>query len=84
MSEHKEKTWAEKIPPGGLIFGVALGAGAGIWALLSGIANGIINFGEAQRAYPQVVMGFVTLGLAVAVARALSSEKKEKEGGDHH
>lgn len=80
MSEHKEKSWSEKIPPGGLIFVLCVGIGAGAWALLAGVAAGIESFGNVQRVYPHVIMGFVSIGLAIGAYLAFRSEKKD----EHH
>ena len=74
--------WAEKIPPAGLVLGLllALGCGGGlaVWAMLSGMGAGIMNFGDAKRHYPEVVMGFIMIGFIVA---AFVSSRTEKKGG---
>lgn len=62
----KPPSWEEKIPPGGRIFIALLGIGAGAWALMMGIGMGIEAVGAAKRHYPEVAMGIIVIGLAIA------------------
>ena len=72
-------TWDEKLPPGGKVFGVFLGLGAGIAALSIGIAMGITTLGDAKRQYPEVVMGLLALSVIGAAIASSKADKKPDE-----
>ena len=65
MADSKS-SWDDKIPPGGKVFVALAGVGAGIWALMTFLGMGIEAFGMAKRHFPEVVMGIITLGFAIA------------------
>lgn len=78
MSADKEGGWKDKIPPGGLILGAGLAVSVVIYALLTALGAGIMNFGDAKRHYPEVIIGFITIAFAVGAAMMLRGS-----GGGH-
>jgi len=60
---------------GGKIFGLGLGAGGGILAVLGGLAMGIRWFGPVQQQYHAIITGGITM-MAVGAMLFFANQKK--------
>jgi hypothetical protein len=81
MADHPPE---KKGPPSpGTVFAYLLLGGLGLYLFVLFVSMAIETFGQAQRMYPQVVLGAIFL-IIVAALFASGKKKDDGGGGGHH